>query len=166
MGLCTIIWVSFSWSALNNIFTINHVIINGNTLHMDGKYASHAESLKNLDLWNINLDSVTTTIEQEPFVNAVRISRKFPSTIQIDINERQAIAIINRNPIVCIDKDAVLLPTMENVFELPVPILTNFIADERRIDLGKKTKSETLESATKALNLLRNNYPVLYTNIS
>jgi len=166
IGICIIIWASFSWSAQNNIFTIDQVIVNSNTSHMDGNYIAYAEALKNLEMWNINLDSVAINIEQEPFVKAVRISRKFPSTIRIDINEREPIAIINHNPIVCIDRDAVLLPSIENIFSLPVPILTNFISDEKSIALGEKTSSETLESAIDILSLMLHRYPVLYSNLS
>jgi cell division protein FtsQ len=160
------IWASYSWGTANNLFVVKNVLVSTNTEQSDSRYSQKVAHLTNSSLWNIDVEYIEGIYKEEPFIDAVRVSKQFPGTIQIDLNERKPIAILNSYPFVCVDRNAVFLPAKENIFDLPIPILTNFIHDDKTIEFGHKTNSELLESAIAVLSLMTSEYPALYANLS
>ena len=68
----------------------------------------YADSSKSIV--SINVKELTDQLELNPFIKAVRISKKYPRKIEVNIVEREPIAIINNSTKILIDEDAIVMP--------------------------------------------------------
>ena len=55
-------------------------------------------------LETIKIDSISKIIENHPYVEAARISKRYPSQIKIELIEREPIAMLNIKPMVFLIK--------------------------------------------------------------
>jgi hypothetical protein len=65
-----------------------------------------------------------------------------------------------------IDNESVILPLVKDVFESPLPILSNFNTSSEFYREGEITESKSVLEATGILKILSSTYPDLYSNIS
>jgi len=100
-----------------------------------------------------------------PFVQASRVSYRYPNKILIELKEREAFAIINKNPIVILDRDCFVLPIEDNFNNYDIPILSKFNSDNNLYPIGEKSLSVKVQetilwlSSLYELALILNKYP-------
>jgi cell division protein FtsQ len=160
------VWFGFSWGQQTNLFLMTDVMIRGNNNLSDEVCIEIIKPYIGSKIWSLDLKEISSALESNPFVKAARLSLRFPNTLVIDISERLPIALINIDPLVLIDSESVILPLVKDVFELPLPILSNFNTSSEFYREGKITSSKSVREAAGILKILSTSYPDLYSNIS
>ena len=97
-----LIYASFSWSSYTSLSHLQHISISGYSIIPEEEHQIQLEPLKGIELEEINLREVSLLIESHPYVKAARVSRQYPSTLAIEIVERQPVAILNIEPVMMI----------------------------------------------------------------
>ncbi len=95
-----------SWDKL----TVREIEIEGNIKvnYLEVVHLSGIEYMSNI--FSINTDKVKENIEQNPNLKVINIKRKLPDTIIIEVEEREAIAIIkSEDNEIAIDKNCIAL---------------------------------------------------------
>ena len=78
------------------------------------------------------------TIENNPFVRAVQISRQYPNKMRVNIVERKPLAIINLDEQLMIDNDAFVLPNHHYSDTALIPVLSGFNSAKDLYPYGKR----------------------------
>ena len=91
-----------------------------------------------------------------------KISRKFPSTINITIYEREPIALISSDELIILDSEGVCLPV--EYCDLSLPILSNFKSNPELYPKGSKTASTNVLSSINLMKFTKDNHSIIYNN--
>ena len=163
--LLTIIFASSWWSGLKEADKIKIKISDTNILNIETY-----ESLISNVIEDVNMDKKVTKIaeliEDHPYVNAVRVSKHYPSEIKIEIMEREPIAIVNIDPMLLLDENGFVLPDLGNLNDHDLPIMSNFNEDKELYPYGNKAISIKVIECISLLSKLKNQYEGLYNNLS
>ena len=93
-----------------------------------------------------------------------KISRQFPSTINITIYEREPIALISSDELIILDSNGICLPV--EYCDLSLPILTNFKTNPELYPKGSKTASTNVMSSVALMKFTKDSHPIIYDEIS
>ncbi len=162
----SLLWGSFSWAEYRGNFQLNRLRIYGGNIQTNERYREILGPVEGADIRDIKLNEVRLVLEANPFVEAVRVSRQYPSTMTIEIKERLPIAMMNRAPFLFLDKDAVVLPDNGYSQDAILPILSGFNPAQELYPTGQKTFSIKVKEAVEILNQLSQDYHHLYNNLS
>ena len=158
---------SYTWSRLGNGNKIFIEISDTNIIGKDFYYSIINETIKNnKNIEDIDLKELTSVIENHPYIHVARISRHFPSKIIIDLVERSPIAIVNKDPIVLLDRYGVVLPDLGTLKSYNLPVMSNFITDPSFYPSGDVVLSEKVKECLLFIADLKFNYSQLYDNLS
>ena len=114
----------------------------------------------------IRLNDISDLMESHPYVKAARVSHQYPGTIQIEILERQPIALLKMDPMVMLDAEGVVLPTLNNFGDFNLPVLTNFNPEPELYPAGEKALSIKVRECIDWLSRIQVEYESLYDNLS
>lgn len=162
----TLVFFAFAWANSLDHFDLEKITVAGES------HLQREDVLKWIDLprfpslMDINLRAIQQKLEDHPFVKGARISRDFPSTLNINIIERSPIAYLNLSPFIMIDADGVILPTENSSFDFDIPTLTGFNPAKELYPTGERCLSQKVMEAVEYLDLIRTNFTSLYSDIS
>jgi len=120
--LITLILVGFGfkngYDYLHNSprFNLKEVKIIGN------KYLSKNEILalikieNNKNIFKINIKEIKNKIKMNSQIKKVEVNRIFPSTIEINVEEREPVAYIGEDKLYQVDKEGVIFPSIKSYF--------------------------------------------------
>ena len=111
-----------------------------------------------------NLKNHKIEILQFDHIVDCKISRQFPSTINITIYEREPIALISSDELIILDSDGICLPV--EYCDLSLPILTNFKTNPELYPKGSKTASTNVMSSVALMKYTKDSHPIIYDEIS
>ena len=161
----SIIFASSWWSGLKGVDNIKIKISDTSILNIETY-----ESLISNVIEDVNIDKKVTKIaelvEDHPYVNAVRVSKHYPSEIKIEIMEREPIAIVNMDPMLLLDENGFVLPDLGNLNDHDLPIMSNFNEDKELYPYGSKAISLKVIECVSLLSKLKYQYEGLYNNLS
>ncbi|MDP6457015.1 MAG: FtsQ-type POTRA domain-containing protein [Candidatus Marinimicrobia bacterium] len=166
VSVAVLILFAFSWADSFDHFDVLNIRVAGHS------HLQREDILESIDLprfpslMDIDLEAIQRKLEEHPFVKGARISRDFPSTLNIDLIERSPIAYLNLAPFIMIDADGVVLPTENGSFDFDIPTLTGFNPATELYPIGKQCLSQKVMEAVEYLHLIRTNFTNLYSNIS
>lgn len=157
---------AYSWGSYTHKLSLKTIHITGNHLTSVSDYTKYVHPFTGTPIFDIDEDKLSASLESEYFIQAARISKRFPNTLFIELMERTPIAMINTNPIMFIDQNAVVLPAIDKAMEQNLPILSGFNETTNLFPLGKTTLSSKVREGTKIITHIQNSYPIIYNNIS
>ena len=160
-GICTL---SFNWSNFKNIYDIDEINIYGTTFFDQSIIKEKSDVLKSFNIFDRELENYKNEILKFDHIIDCKISRKFPSTIDITIFEREPIALINSDELIIIDSEGVCLPV--EYCDLSLPILSNFKSNPELYPKGSKTASTNVLSTVSLMKFTKDNFSTIYDNIS
>ena len=111
-----------------------------------------------------DLLDIQKAIEVHPYIETALISRRFPSTLRIDIVERVPVAFLNGTHLFAVDETGFLLPRLKSVALHGLPIITGI--DNFRENPGAMVESDRVIQAINLFNLIRSVDSGLYQNLS
>ena len=163
--LCLIFWTSVWWSTKKQVFNSPTIVFNGAKIFNNKHYFEFVHN-KSTDNKKVNIAQYKKILLEHPFIEVFRTSNRYPDQIIIDIKEREPFAIVNKDPLVFLDKNCYVMPYTENSKHFNVPILSKFNTAPELYPEGKKTLSIKVVDTISWLKLLHKNYPKLYKEIS
>ncbi|SUZ92293.1 uncharacterized protein METZ01_LOCUS45147 [marine metagenome] len=124
--------------------------------------------VNSIEVGNTNLkpNKILDELYKHPYIEAARLSYRYPDKIIIEISERAPFAIVNNDPMIMLDKDCFILPNIENINNYNIPILSRYNTDPGLYPIGKQALSVKIKDTISWLKALNERYPDLYHNIS
>ena len=157
---------SFQWANYRKIFELGELSISGENFLAKSEYNEIIGSIDVKSIKDFDIEDLSERLELNPFVKAVRISKHYPSTIKIEIVEREPIAIINNKVQLMIDDNAIVLPNNTTIENSLIPVLSGFNPATDLYPLGQITYSIKVKEAIEILAYIKNNYSDFYDEIS
>ena len=157
---------SFQWANYRKIFEFGELSISGENFLAKSEYNEIIGSIDIKSIKDFDIDDLSERLELNPFVKAVRVSKHYPSTIKIEIVEREPIAIINNKIQLMIDDNAIVLPNNTTIENSLIPVLSGFNPATDLYPLGQITYSIKVKEAIEILAYIKNNYSDYYDEIS
>ena len=116
--------LSFIWSTYRNIFDAQNLNISGDVILDQDDYHEIIGEIKGKQIYEINSRKLSSKLERNPYVKAARVSKHYPNKLNIDIVEREPIAIINNKKKFMIDSEAIILPNRNSFYAVSYTHLT------------------------------------------
>lgn len=164
--LLVLAFISFKWT--EHYYNFDKKIFRfSETDILDKKnYSSILNHIPRKELMGMNISELNKLIEEHPYVEAARISNRYPNTIMIEIVERRPLAILRIDPLKMIDKNGHVLPFKNNFKNIDLPILSNIGDLESPLSFGEKSTSTLINKAVSWLSYIKEYHSYLYQNIS
>ena len=155
---------SVKWAQFNQTFVVKDVKIEGINYFDDTVLTEYKKSIKDQNIFLYNLKGYKSDIESLDHIKGCKISRVFPSTVKVEVYEREPLAMISANDLIILDSEGICLPV--EYCEISLPILSNFKNNQELYEKGKKTKSSNVLKSIDVIKYSKENFASLYTNIS
>ena len=159
--------LSFKWSTYRNIFDARNLNISGDAILDQEDYYEIIGEIKGKQISEINSRELSSKLERNPYVKAARVSKHYPNKLNIDIVEREPIAIINNKKKFMIDSEAIILPNRNSFYESAlIPMLSGFNPANDLYPEGDITLSIKVKEAIKILDFIQLNFNELFNEIA
>ena len=165
-SIAIILNFSFSWAKLKNTFIEPEIILSGSIEYDQKSYIAHITKVTGEIANQLPSNKILEALMMHPFVQASRVSYRYPNKILIELKEREAFAIINKDPLVILDRDCFVLPIEDNFNNYDIPILSKFNSDNNLYPIGEKSLSVKVQETIFWLSSLYKLYPDFYSSIS
>ena len=165
-SIALILNFSFSWAKLKNTFIEPEIILSGSIEYDQKSYIAHITKVTGEIANQLPLNKILEALMMHPFVQASRVSYRYPNKILIELKEREAFAIINKDPLVILDRDCFVLPIEDNFNNYDIPILSKFNSDNNLYPIGEKSLSVKVQETILWLSSLYEKDPDFYPSIS
>ena len=128
----------------SSLFNIKTIEVSGNTILSDNIIISLSSLNYDTNIFKFNKKIVENAIKENAYVENVRIIRKFPTTVQIQIEERETTFMIQyTDSYVYINNQGYMLDISAD--KANVPIIVGFITDLNNIKVGNRLDRKDLE---------------------
>ena len=117
-------------------------------------------------VFDVDLSAVQEHVEVLNYVYGVRLGRKFPHTLFIDIVENQPLAYVAAPEYYLLTKEGEALPLPRRRFELELPTVSGADSVLNALAQGTVGGHEQLRQAWEILNYFHVSFPNLYRDIS
>ena len=104
-GLCML---SFNWANFKKIYNVKEVNIYGTTFFDQSIIQEKSNAMISYNIFNSELRKHKNEILNFDHIIDCKISRKFPSTIDITIYEREPVALISSDELIILDSNGVV----------------------------------------------------------
>lgn len=157
IGMVFIVLQINNWVAISDTFSLQAIEVNGNRLIKTEDILGQFNLENGVNVTNLNLAKIQQSIEKHPYVKAALVSRRLPSSLQIDIIERKPVAYISQSgkPLSATDREGTLLPLGTGILLGSLPVITGI--EDLPNDVGELIKSDRV---TKAIDLLMSNQKI------
>ena len=160
-GICAL---SFNWADFKKIYTVKEVNIYGTTFFDQSIIEEKSNAIMSYNIFNSKLRNYKDEILNFDHIIDCKISRKFPSTIDITIYEREPVALISSDELIILDSEGVCLPV--EYCDLSLPILTNFKSNPELYPKGSTTASTNVLNSVILMKYTKDNFSMIYDEIS
>lgn len=136
----------------SSFFDIQNIEVEGNKYYTDGEVINLADATLGVNLfWEAGDSQIKENLGKNPYFSDVKVKRKLPSTLVIELKERaQIAAIVYGDKYVVIDEDGTVLRKSE--VDPKVTLLTGLTIN--KLNVGETVGAEetsTLETTLKML---------------
>ncbi len=122
--LIFLVWAIHNWMLTSNAFLLQKIDVHGNRILKNEEIRSQLKIGKGVRLTDVELGQIEATLRKNPFVRSVLVSRRFPSTLDIEIEEREPVAYISgQSKMWMVDEEGVLLPSLKGSRALDLPVI-------------------------------------------
>ena len=160
-GICVL---SYNWADFKKIYAVKEVNIYGTTFFDQSIIEEKSNAIMSYNIFNSKLRNYKDEILNFDHIIDCKISRKFPSTIDITIYEREPVALISSDELIILDSEGVCLPV--EYCDLSLPILTNFKSNPELYPKGSTTASTNVLNSVILMKYTKDNFSMIYDDIS
>ncbi|AKA70239.1 cell division protein FtsQ/DivIB [Clostridium scatologenes] len=122
-------------------FNIKNIEVSGNRNISSKEIIDLSRLSKGNNVFYINVRNGENNILSNPYISEVQIKRKLPSTVQINVKEREALFYNTKdNKYFIVDKNGVVLQKKDNIKEMHLVKLDGF--DYDKSEIGKVLKND------------------------
>lgn len=153
-------------------FNIQHIEVHGNKNVVSSDIVNRSQIYAGNNIFYINLKSAKDRILSNPYIKDVVINRKLPATIDINVEERDAVFYCkNGEKYYIIDGNGILLQKIDSINNMQLARLNGI--DYTKTDIGKTISAQKDKRKLKAVsslgNIIVNNnlpFPITYVDVS
>jgi cell division septal protein FtsQ len=156
--------LSFNWANFKKIYNVKEVNIYGTTFFDQSIIQEKSNAMISYNIFNSELRKHKNEILNFDHIIDCKISRNFPSTIDITIYEREPVALISSDELIILDSNGVCLPV--EYCDLSLPILTNFKSNPELYPKGLTTASTNVLNSVVLMKYTKDNFSMIYDEIS
>lgn len=139
---------------LSPYFNIKTITTSGNMKITNEELISLSGIKLEENTFKMNKQQVENLIKQNAYVDSVKIKRKSPNSIEIEIEERKPTYMLSfANAYVYINNQGYFLEVSKTKLELP--IITGFLTPEEEIHAGNRLCTEDLQRLDNALQIMK-----------
>ena len=132
-------------------FKINNIEISGNSYIEKNQIVKIIDSkINNKNIMNIKLKKINLELEKNNFIHSAKTYTKFPSTIVIEVEELNPLALFQKNDIIYFitkSKDLIEADYKSINYYINAPIITNLSDEEINLDKIRYLLIETLNNS-------------------
>ncbi len=152
------------WIQDNHAFSVKNAIVEGASLLTEEEILKIVQTQANAYIFEADLSNIERQLERLPQVKHVRVSRVFPSSIRIEIKEREPVAILVDNGVWGVDSEGVLIPRMPARHGMDYPVIVGFRLKQHLV--GRPIRHKKVRFLASFLSQLRKDNPAVYHMIS
>jgi cell division septal protein FtsQ len=156
--------LSLNWADFKKIYNVKEVNIYGTTFFDQSIIQEKSNAMISYNIFNSELRKHKNEILNFDHIIDCKISRNFPSTIDITIYEREPVALISSDELIILDSNGVCLPV--EYCDLSLPILTNFKSNPELYPKGSTTASTNVLNSVVLMKYTKDNFSMIYDEIS
>jgi cell division septal protein FtsQ len=151
---------ALKWADYKNIYAVNAINIQGTNFFDKSIIEEKNQKIISNNILRSDLKKYKEEILELDHIKDCKISRQFPSTVNIVIYEREPIALINSDELIILDSEGVCLPV--EYCDLSLPILSNFKTNPELYPKGFRTASNNVITSVKLMKYTKDNYSKIY----
>jgi len=137
---------------LTPLFNISNITVSGNSRLSSEQIINSSGIEEGKNTFKLNKKEVIDNIKKDSYVDSVKITRKLPSTVNIQIVERQAAFSIQYiGGYIYIDNQGYLLEISKDT--IVYPIIINAKTPEDKLEIGTRLVNEDLDSLQTVLKI-------------
>ena len=155
---------ALKWADYKNIYGVNATNIQGTNFFDKSIIEEKNQKIISNNILRSDLKKYKEEILELDHIKDCKISRQFPSTVNIVIYEREPIALINSDELIILDSEGFCLPV--EYCDLSLPILSNFKTNPELYPKGFRTASNNVITSVKLMKYTKDNYSKIYDKIS
>lgn len=141
--------------AQSPIFNLRHIEVVGNDTLTAEQVIAHTGLEYGQHIYEVNLGLIENLIKTDPWVDQVSVKRKLPSTIEITVTERVAVAMVQTAyGLLQVDKDGYVLKAQRLVDGMPLMLITGVSDIPEGVLPGQKIESESLQQGLNVIALM------------
>lgn len=141
------------------IFNVTEINVEGNNRISNERIESLSKISLNVNTYQYSKKNIIENIKEEPYIESVQVKRKLPSTIIINVEERNRdFFISNYGSYIYIDKQGYILEISNEVEKLPE--IKGFSISTENLVPGNRISDDDLEkinTAQKIIETIKNN---------
>ena len=165
-SMAIIVNFSFSWAKLKNTFIEPEIILSGSIEYDQKSYIAHITKVTGEIANQLPSNKILEALMMHPFVQASRVSYRYPNKIIIELKERETFVFFVIYPLFIIDRLSCVLPIVYNFNNYDIPILSKFNSDNNLYPIGEKSLSVKVQETILWLSSLYDQDPDFYSSIS
>ena len=166
ISLLLLIWGSIKWVSFTGSLNIKNISLIGNNLISEKEYKYLINNFLGSPIFSIDLRNISSILEKHSYVQGAKVSRVYPNGLYVQLTERKPIAVVNLTPPLLLDENGMLFPLRGDFSDYEIPVLSHLVPKSNSFIKLNNAPLKSMTSANYILNLLFENYPDLYKNIS
>ncbi len=153
------------WYSNSDIFYVSGIEVNGATILTIDEIEALIDISPEQRINDIEVEPLKLKILENPFIETVSIGRKYPSTIKIDLEEREPVAFIAFDKVYHIDEKGVILPKSVKTSGYPdYPVITGI--NPGQVKIGEAADNSEILKILDFLKTLKSDLPGMVNKIS
>ncbi len=152
------------WIQNQQAFSVQEILLVGANLVPKSEIRQAVEEEARKHIFKVDLKRIEKRLNAFPQVKKVRVSRVFPNSLRIELEERQPVALIIDNGIWGVDAEGVLLPNLQSVRGIDFPVIVGLSL--QHYVPGEVVKNPHIRELAEILGELRQQNPAVYHLIS
>lgn len=136
----------------SSLFSIKTIEVSGNVKLSDEKIISLSSLELYTNIFNFKKSNIVQNLKENAYIESVKVSRKYPSTVNIEVEEREAKYMLQfADSYVYINNQGYMLEISNEKLELP--ILVGFTTDLSNIKAGNRINVDDLKKMNTVIKI-------------
>ncbi len=146
LGFATLAVYGLQWKSQ---LKVQRVLVDG-ARHLEAKEVVALSAIQPQSfIADVDANEIEQKLLEHPLIKFAEVESQLPDAIRITIAEREPFAVVNGNPILYVDSEAVLLPQLPSVqFDLPI---INGVNGIESVELGRQVPNPAVFMAIEVL---------------
>ncbi len=137
----------------SDVFRIEQISVQGGHHLSDQKVVALSDIRTGMNTFSLDLALIGSKIEENPWVREARVQRIFPRQVDVQIEERQPVAIVNLGYLYYLDGQGEVFKVLEATDQLDFPVVTGF--DYQKVKQCDRTCASDLKLVVALLEELQ-----------
>jgi len=150
----------------NNIFVLKAVRIHNNQIVTKNEILQRTVFDFSADIFNINVDRIEKDILNHPMIEEVRVTRFYPSILNIRVKEHVLIAGISGSEVAAVTEKGNLIFKYNPQVLYDLPIITGIHFETDTLGSRKPKNPDLMKKGVKILKTIKKKDPLLFHEIS